>query len=84
LWLVVVCRAFYARDVFFALIFDDTLYFKVDDSTRPEFEARGMAPFRLIFSTTPKCWGKGPSRRSRWLDGPNGTVAAGVAAKGGR
>jgi DNA transformation protein and related proteins len=36
----------YAGDVFFALIDDDILYFKVDDSTRPEFEARGMAPFR--------------------------------------
>ena len=31
----------YDRDVFFALIADDTLYFKVDDSTRPEFVARG-------------------------------------------
>ena len=36
----------YARDVFFALIADDTLYFKVDDSTRPEFVARGSRPFR--------------------------------------
>lgn len=36
----------YSRDVFFALIADDTLYFKVDDSTRPEFEARGSPPFR--------------------------------------
>lgn len=36
----------YARDVFFALIADDTLYFKVDESNRPEFEARGMKPFR--------------------------------------
>jgi DNA transformation protein len=36
----------YSGDVFFALIADDTLYFKVDASTRPEFEARGMGPFR--------------------------------------
>jgi DNA transformation protein and related proteins len=36
----------YSGDAFFALIADDTLYFKVDDSTRPEFEARGMGPFR--------------------------------------
>jgi DNA transformation protein len=35
----------YAREFFFALIADDTLYFKVDDSTRPAFEARGMDPF---------------------------------------
>lgn len=36
----------YCGDLFFALIADDTLYFKVDDSNRPEFEARGMGPFR--------------------------------------
>ncbi len=36
----------YAGDFFFALIDDDTLYFKVDDSNRAEFEARGMGPFR--------------------------------------
>lgn len=29
----------------FALISDDVLYLKVDDSTRPDFEARGMGPF---------------------------------------
>ncbi len=36
----------YARSLFFALIADDTLYFKVDDSTRGDFEDRGMGPFR--------------------------------------
>jgi len=36
----------YAGDVFFALIADDTVYFKTDESNRPEFEARGMGPFR--------------------------------------
>src|SRR5688572_16772806 len=36
----------YGGEFFFALIADDTLYFKVDDSNRPEFEARGMGPFR--------------------------------------
>lgn len=36
----------YAGDLFFALIADDTLYFKVDDSNRPDFEARGLGPFR--------------------------------------
>jgi DNA transformation protein and related proteins len=36
----------YAGDWFFALIADDTLYFKVDDSTRPDFASRGMEPFR--------------------------------------
>jgi len=36
----------YSGQLFFALIADDTLYFKVDDTTRPDFEARGMGPFR--------------------------------------
>ena len=36
----------YAGAQFFALIADSTLYFKVDDSNRPDFEAHGMGPFR--------------------------------------
>lgn len=36
----------YAGEYFFALIADDTLYFKVDDATRPAYLARGMGPFR--------------------------------------
>jgi DNA transformation protein len=36
----------YAGDLFFALMDDDALYFKVDDSNRGRFEARGMGPFR--------------------------------------
>ncbi|GLH72147.1 hypothetical protein GETHLI_06490 [Geothrix limicola] len=29
----------------FALVAEDTLYFKVDDTNRPDFEAAGMGPF---------------------------------------
>ena len=36
----------YAGDLFFALIDDDTLYFKADDTNRAEFEARQMGPFQ--------------------------------------
>ena len=36
---------FYANEFYFAIIVDDTLYFKVDDSNRPDFEAVGMGPF---------------------------------------
>jgi DNA transformation protein len=36
----------YAGELFFALIDDDTLYLKVDDSNRADFEARGIGPFR--------------------------------------
>jgi DNA transformation protein len=36
----------YAADLFFALLHDDTLYFKVDDTTRKQYQAHGMEPFR--------------------------------------
>jgi DNA transformation protein len=36
----------YAQSLFFALIAEDRLYFKVDDTTRPDFERLGMEPFR--------------------------------------
>ncbi len=36
----------YLNSVFFALIADDVLYFKVDDSNRPDYAATGMGPFR--------------------------------------
>jgi DNA transformation protein len=38
--------AIYLDGAIFALIADDTLYFKVDDGNRPEYEALGMGPFR--------------------------------------
>jgi len=36
----------YSGDLFFGLIDDDTLYFKVDDSNRSDYTARKMEPFR--------------------------------------
>lgn len=36
----------YADELFFALIANDILYFKVSDANRGDFEARGMGPFR--------------------------------------
>jgi DNA transformation protein len=36
----------YAGALFFALMDDDALYLKVDDSNRAAFEAAGMSPFR--------------------------------------
>ncbi|HEY4345832.1 MAG TPA: TfoX/Sxy family protein [Parvibaculum sp.] len=35
----------YLDDLMFGLIFDETLYLKVDDRNRPDFEAEGMEPF---------------------------------------
>ena len=37
----------YAGELFFALIDDDTLYLKVDDTNRADFEGLGMGPFRF-------------------------------------
>ena len=36
----------YSDGLFFALMDDDTLYLKVDDSNRGDFERAGMGPFR--------------------------------------
>ena len=36
----------YANDLFFGLIDDDTLYFKVDDTHRGEYEAAGTSAFK--------------------------------------
>lgn len=36
----------YCGGTFFGLIAGDVLYFKVDDATRADYEACGMAPFR--------------------------------------
>jgi DNA transformation protein and related proteins len=35
----------YCDGVMFALVVDDTLYFKADDRNRPDFEAEDLAPF---------------------------------------
>jgi DNA transformation protein len=36
----------YFEALFFAIVADDVLYFKVDDSNRADYEAAGMAPFK--------------------------------------
>jgi DNA transformation protein len=36
----------YLGDIFFGLIAEETLYFKVDDVNRADYETRGMQPFR--------------------------------------
>lgn len=35
----------YCDELFFAIVEEDVLYVKVDDTTRPEFEAEGLRPF---------------------------------------
>ena len=36
----------YSGELFFAVISNDELYFKVDDTTRPAYEQRGMKAFQ--------------------------------------
>ncbi len=36
----------YQDERFFGIITSDTLYFKVNDANRADYEARGMSPFR--------------------------------------
>jgi DNA transformation protein len=36
----------YCDEIFFAIIADDTLYLRVDDASRGDYTARGMAAFR--------------------------------------
>jgi DNA transformation protein len=36
----------YADDLFFGIIASDTLYFKVDDTNRADYEAAGMSAFK--------------------------------------
>ena len=35
----------YSGDHFFGILFEGRVYFKVDDTTRAHYEARGMSPF---------------------------------------
>ncbi len=36
----------YARGHFFGIVYDGSLYFKTDDTTRAEYERRGMQSFK--------------------------------------
>ena len=37
---------FYLGQIFFAIVYRRRLYFKTNDQTRSDYEARGMRPFR--------------------------------------
>jgi DNA transformation protein len=43
----------YARGLFFAIISDDTLYFKVDAQSQPGYEVTGQQPFRPMGDAKP-------------------------------
>jgi DNA transformation protein len=72
----------YAADLFFGLIDDDTLYLKVDDTNRGQFEERGMGPFRpsgehgevMQYYEVPEDLLEDPEELARWV-----AAAIGVA-----
>ena len=75
----------YSNGVFFALIADDTLYLKVDDTNRAAFEAVGSEPFRpygdersMQYYAVPADALEDPAALAPWV---HGAVAVGVAAR---
>ncbi len=73
----------YSEDLFFALLAEDKLYFKVDETNRADYEAAGMSPFFPFDSPTPMGYWEVPnnvqntlSELKIWVD-----KALGVAAR---
>ena len=65
----------YGEGLFFALIAEDSLYFKVDDSNKADFEDAGMEPFYPFDDGRPmKYWQlpdsvlEDPKELSVWVD----------------
>ncbi len=40
------CRGLYCDGTFFGIVQRERLYLKIDSATRPDYERRGMGPFR--------------------------------------
>jgi DNA transformation protein len=67
----------YSGELFFALIADDTVYLKVDETNRPDFEARGMGPFRpmgpegevMQYYALPEDLLEDPEALQAWVEG---------------
>ena len=73
----------YSRETFFGIIDDGRLYFRVDDTTRPRYQALGMKPFMPDASMTMKAYYEVPldviedaAELARW-----GRDAVGAAPK---
>lgn len=67
----------YADGLFFALMAEDVLYFKVDDANRGDFEARGMGPFLpygdpkrpMQYYEVPPDLLESPDEMGEWVEG---------------
>lgn len=82
----------YADGLFFAVMDDDALYLKVDDSNRGDFEAAGMRPFQpfgpdskpMGYSQLPEELLEDPDRLRPWIDGALAVARAARKGKGGK
>jgi DNA transformation protein len=82
----------YADGLFFALMDDDTLYLKVDDSNRGAFEAAGMEPFRpfgegsqpMSYYPLPEELLEDPERLRLWVEDALAVARAARTRKPGR
>lgn len=83
----------YCDGVFFALIHEDTLFFKVDDSNREDYLARNMSAFRpfrdkpelsLSYFAVPADALEEPEELARWARKSIAAAAASARAKAPR
>jgi DNA transformation protein len=51
----------YSRGYFFAIVNDDVLYFKVDDTNRPDYESAGSAQFWPMSDKSPMSYFEVPA-----------------------
>lgn len=66
----------YSEGLFFAIMANDRLYFKVDGSNRPDFEAAGMGPFvpydnpeqAMQYYEVPQSVLDNPDELAAWMD----------------
>ena len=58
----------YRENLMFALVSEDTLYIKADDTNRSEFEALGLEPFRISRMNTVMSYYEAPADA---LDNPH-------------
>lgn len=64
-------------DLFFALVADDVLYFKVDDTTRPAYAARNSAQFMTMqYYEVPSDVIEDGDELARWVDQAVSVAAA--------
>lgn len=82
--------AILSGDVCFALLANDTLYFRVGQANLPDFEARGMAPFRpfgaergsMPYHELPVDLLENPDELRPWVEKALGVARQLKAAKG--